>query len=904
MNWATEIRSEFARLNKQVDEAVVDEMTQHAEAAWETAIAGGEPAIEAEKRIRALIRSWCQSTSGPQRTARPALAEAAPAAASPFAGLSLDIRQALRLARRQPGVTFMSVFMIGLGIGVTCTLFSLVNGVLLKPLPWKTADRLVRVYENRVEIAPDSWTHTLTNVTYNAWADRPQTIDGVAGWRDDELMLAGDSGVERISAAYVTATLFPLLGVAPLIGENFTEEDARTNNSVILAYGFWQERYGGARDVLGKQIMLSGRPRTIRAVMPRGFEFPTPEARMWMPLEVPSAALPDGRRRVQTFNGLARLKPGVTPEQAASEGAARLNGVPIAADLEWMLPSIVGVSPAQRVSVVRMLDWVVKDVKTALWILLTAGGLLFAAAIGTVVNLQLAQATARRKEVAIRSAIGAGTGRLARQLFVETLTVAATGGALGLALTALLLRALPVFLPLDFPRVQNLAVDARVLALVVALTLAVSLAIGLLPARMARRLTFTGALAEDGSAPIGQSLRSPAGRSRSLVITAQVAIATVLLVGAALLSQSFSRLLGADRGYTPGNLLTARIGFLGAGLPPGSRATFYRDVLERLAAIRGVTHVGHTDRLPLATANWRIAVDLDPGDAKSPNARVDVVYRIISEDYFAAMGIRLLSGRGFNRYDTASSEPVVVVNQTFARQNLAGHPLGVHVRPDLLQYRPDVNRWRIVGVVADVQNGSPAEAIQPEIYAPVAQMTRSYPAQFLTARTERDPAILATELRAIVHAASRNAVIDQVITMEGRLKTSLSRPRLYAVMIGGFSSFAVLIAGVGLFGGLAYGVTQRRREIGIRTALGATPRDIVGLVVRQGAIMSLAGLLAGLAVAASTGRFLAGFLFGVKATDPATFASVSIVLLLVAMLACAVPARRASKVDPVDALRG
>ena len=617
MNWTTHVRSEFARLGKQVDESVVEELAQHAAAAFEEARADGQSADDAEAQVRWFVVSWCAATTGPRRIERAPLIESAPAGSSIFAGLALDLRQAGRLLRRQPGVACVSILMIALAIGVTSTLFSLVNGVLLKPLPWKTADRLVRVYEERSGMsARNLLAHALTNVTYNAWTDGPQTIDGVAGWTDGELMLAGDAGLERVAYAAVTSTMFPLLGESPLLGANFAAEDARANNTVILSYGFWQERFGGAREVLGRPLMLGGRSRTIVAVMPRGFEFPTREARVWTPLEVRPAYQPgDDRRLVMQFNGLARLKPGATADQAAAEGAARLNAVPLP-DLEWMLPPLFGTKGPYKVAAIGMRDWMVKDVKPALWVLLVAGALLFTAAIGTVVNLQLAQATARRREVAIRSAIGAGTGRLARQLFVETTTMAAIGGSLGLALTTVLLRVLPALLPSDFPRAQHLDVDARVFVLAAGLTLAVSLAIGLLPARMARRVTLTNALTEDGSAPIGQSLRSPAARSRGFIITAQVAIAAVLLVGAALLSKSFIRLLDADRGYSPGNLLTARIGFLSAGLPAGTRAAFYREVLERVAAIRGVTHVGLTDRLPVGTADWRTRVMLNPKDEK------------------------------------------------------------------------------------------------------------------------------------------------------------------------------------------------------------------------------------------------------------------------------------------------
>ena len=909
MNWHAEITAEFTRRLKSVDASIVEEMAQHANAAYEAARAEGMTAPDAETSVQALIRSWCSGTAGPRWLERASLIEAAPAGGSVFSGLSLDFRQAFRLLRRQPGVACLSVLMIALGIGVTSTLFSVVNGVLLRPLPWKTADRLVRVFENRIGMSAETeWAHALTNLTYYAWSETPQTIDGVAGWRVAELSLLGDSGVDRIPSATVTPTLFPLLGESPLFGAHFTPDDARANNTVILSYGFWQERFGGDRDILGKQIALGGRSRTIIGVMPRGFEFPTSDTRLWTAFDPGPSVIDTGPRRgflVEVFNGLARLKPGVTSGQATAEGSARLNAVK---DFDRMLePAIFGVKGAS-ITTVPLLDWVVRDVKPALWILLVAGALLFAAAIGTVVNLQLAQATSRRREVAIRSAIGAGAGRLARQLFVETMTLSTIGGTLGLGLTMLLLRLLPVLLPSDFPRVQHIGLDTRVFVVAAALTFVVSLVIGLLPARMARRLVLTSALAEDGSAPLGQGFRAPAARVRGTIIAAQVAIAAVLLVGALLLSKSFTTLLGADRGYTPGNLLTARVGFLSAGLPPGARAMFYKEVLDRVTAIRGVAHAGFTSSLPTASPNWRILVYLPSGDDKSRGSDVETVYRLVTDDYFAAMGIRVLSGRGFTAQDTMTSEPVVMVNQTFARRYLTGNPLGAEVSPDLYQYRPDwsprgpARRWRIVGVVTDVQHDSPVDPVHPELYATTGQLN-GFPAQFLTVRTAGDPAVLVGELRVLVRAASRNASLDQVMTMEGRVRTSLARPRLYAVLIGGFSGFALLIAMIGLFGGLSYGVTQRTREIGVRSALGATPLNIVSLVVKQGAVMTVAGLAIGLGAAAATVRYLAGFLFGVTPLDPPTFALVGVALLLVATVACAIPARRAARIDPITALR-
>ena len=904
MNWTAHVRSEFVRLGKQVDESVVEELAQHAAAAYEEARADGQSPDDAEAQVRGLVVSWCAATTGPQRIEHAPLIESAPAGSSIFAGLALDLRQAGRLVRRQPGVACVSILMIALAIGVTSALFSLVNGVLLKPLPWKTADRLVRVYDTTDRLASNSDPGAMTNVTYQAWRDHPQTIDGVAAWFTVFFLVPDDSGIERVPAAIVTASLFPLLGASPILGSTFTEADERPDNTLVLSYGFWLERFGGATDVIGKTMSFGGRTRTIVGVMPRDFEFPTRDVRFWTPLAVPSAYR-DGSldHSVRIYNGLVRLKPGATPVQAASEAEARLNTVP-PPDLIREMTQLTGAAGRLKVTAIPMLDSLVKDVRFALWILAAAGGLLFSAAIGTVVNMQLAQATARRREIAVRSAIGAGAGRIARQLFVETTLLAAIGGACGLLLTSSILRLLPALLPQDFPRLQHIAVERPTLVTVVALTGVVSLLIGLLPARIARSLRLTSVLTEDGSAPVGQSLRSPAARSRAFIITAQVAIAAVLLIGATLLSRTFMTLLDSDRGYEPANLLTARIGYAGGGQPPAARRAFYLQTLERLAGIDGVTYAGVTNSLPLTPANPRTEFNIDPAREKRLPPQVRASSHLVTPGYFGAMGIRLVSGRNFSASDTVSSEPVTIVNETLAREFLPGGALDARLPARLDEERGDGALWRVIGVVEDVRHLSPSEPIEPEMYAPMTQMTNGpVGLQYLAVRSRADAPALAADLRTIVRGVNSNGVVDQVMTMETRLMWSLARPRLYAVLIGGFGAFALLIAGIGLFGALSYSVTQRTREIGVRTALGASPGDIVALVVRQGALMTIAGLVIGFLVAGWTGRYLSGFLYGVTPTDPATFAVVGVTLMAIAAVACGIPARRAAKVDPIDALR-
>lgn len=913
MEWRRRVEEEFARLGSQADWSVIEEMAQHAALAFEAARADGMSVADAEASVLALIQSWCCETTGPRRFERPPLLEAAPAGRSPFAGLGLDLRLAFRILRQQPGFALISIVMIALAIGAVTSLFSVVNEVLLNPLPRVNVEGLVRVFEAGPETDPRR--PTISNAAYHAWSDNPETIEGLGVWTDWALSLQGPSGLELLRGSAVTASLFRVLRISPVLGVAFTEEHEGTDDVAILSYGFWQERFGGAPDALGKQLTIGGRPRRIIGIMPRGFEFPDREARVWLPQRVPQVVHRESKdsiaMRFTAHNGLARLNPGVTPEQAAGEAAARL-----AAGLPKFFLDIpkgpFGGYAGRKFVLTPMLDWTVKDVKPAFWILSAAAVLLFAAAIGNVANMQLARAMTREREVAIRSAIGAGSGRLVRQLFVETSVLAVMGGAIGLAITISLLRVLPALMPEDFPRLDDIAVDGRVLGVATALTLAVSLVMGLMPARMARRVKLATALVEDGAAPVGQSLRSPAARSRALIITGQVAIAALLLVGAGLLAQSLFKLINVDRGYQPANLLTARLAHFAHGLPVETRPAFYRQVLERLTATPGVIYVALTNELPESSVPELLGFLAGTNEA-DPSGHLKGALHVVTTDYFATMGMPILRGRGFTSRDVSTSELAVIVNERFANTYLRGEPLNAILSLDLDSARPCApnaeksgcsNPWRVVGIVGDVRHFGDDAAVQPEVFAPRSQMLSVIPAtQYLIVRTTGDPAALGEEVRTIIRVASPAGVIEQVMTMETRLMMSLAKPRLYTVLLGGFASFALLIAAIGLFGGLSYGVTQRRREIGVRTALGATPRHIVSMVMKQGTVMTMVGLALGLGAAAATVRYLAGFLFGVPPLDPLTFSLVGAALLVVALVACAIPARRAAKIDAITALR-
>lgn len=915
MTWHTRVRDEFTCLGKPVDETVVEELAQHAAAAAEAARAEGASVAEAEAASVALIESWCRGTTGPRRLAGTSLVEAVPARTTWFAGLWLDVRLALRLLRRQPGFAAVSISLIALAVAAATSIFSIVNGIVLRPLPRVNMDGLMRVGEYSDKAGGSG--RSISNELYHAWRDAPATIEGLATWNALSLSYEGSSGSELVRGARVAANLFPLLGVPPAIGTNFTEEQESTDDAIILSHGFWRERFGGSADVLGTRVTIGGHPRTVVGVMPREFSFPDREARVWLAGRPPDViqtktATKFGYSVTMVYSihdALARLRPERTPEQASAEATARV------ADSIGQRRHSIGRTSAdvtRKVVLTPMLDWMTKDVMPALWILSAAVGLLFAAAVGNVANMQLSRATARQREVAIRIAIGASGGRIARQLLVESAIVAAVGAAGGLAIATSVLRALPALMPEDFPRLDDIAIDGRVLGVTVVLTLVVVLVMSLLPTRLARRVSLTSALVEDGAAPVGYSLRSPAARSRALIITGQVAIAALLLVGAGLLSQSLLKLIAVDRGYQPANLLTARLAHFATALPAGARATFYADVMARLQALPGVTHVTLSNALPVARADG--PGEIQGRNPKDPGQRMEGAVHVVGTDYVATMGMRLVRGRTFASSDVPGSELVVVVNQTFAERYIPGEPLGAVVPLDLDAGRPCMpttetasacmSPWRIIGVVADVRQSGIEAPVQPEILAPQSQFLSPPPAaQYVSIRTTGDPAALAADLRAVVKNASSRAVVEDVMTMETRLMTSLARPRLYAVLLGGFAAFALVIAAIGLFGGLSYAVAQRTREFGVRTALGATPGDVMRLVLKQGAIMTLAGLALGLGAAAVVVRYLTQFLFGVTPLDAATFVLAGASLLAVALVACVLPARRAARVDAIEAIR-
>jgi putative ABC transport system permease protein len=817
------------------------------------------------------------------------------------AGLIQDARYAVRLLRREPGFTAVAILTMALGIGATTTLFSVAYGVLLKPLPWPHADRLVRVTETRAGRI-GRVRGTVMNGTYLAWAEHPTTIDGLAGWlRRTQTMTIAGGDPRRVSLIAITPGAFPLLEARPLLGRTFAEgEGVRGAPGVaLLSYGLWREQFGGRREAVGEEVRLDDQPYTIVGVMPREFAFPDREARLWTAWVVPGVNGSQGVLTGVIFSALARLRDGVTPAQASAEATARARGAP---DASQVALALFGAKEPIDIAVTPALDALTQDVKPAIVVLLAAVALLLATATANVASLQLARAATRRHELAIRAAIGAGAGRLTRQLLVESGILGLAGGAAGLALALALHRLLPAILPADFPRLDDVAVDWRVLLFAAVISLATSVVCGLMPAFGARRVDLAESLG-DGGAQSRSSAGARTARIRTSIMAGQVAVACLLLVGASLLGRSFVALMNADRGYDPSNLLTARLP-LPAASSMERRAQVLEGIAGRLRGVAGVRDVAYGNALPLLTAGGFRAFKMRPPSDPSTEIDVNTIERVVSPGYFSALSLRLSSGRTLSETDTMTAPQAIVVNRSFAAKYLGAAPLGAMV-PNLGMCRGNGDRWQVVGVVEDMRQGAVTDTPQPELFLPFRQTacTSAVSDPILIVRSSGDPVPYASILRDLVKQEAPTLALDSVMTMDDRVMTSLARPRTYALLLAGFAVFALAIAGVGLFGVLSYSVAQRTREIGVRTALGAQARDIVRLVFRQGLGITGLGIVSGLLMSAAAARSLSTFLFGVTAFDITSFVVVPLVLAVVAIAACLVPARRAARVDPLQALR-
>jgi putative ABC transport system permease protein len=814
-----------------------------------------------------------------------------------FSSLTQDIHHAGRRLRSEPGFALVAIVTMALGIAVSAAMFSVLDGVLLRPLPWPEADRIVRIEERRGGVRGRTpW--TVTNGTYNAWRDSTATLEGLGGWMSTSQIVRGSGDPERLVVAAATPSLFAVLRARPEVGRLFLEGDADFGEvgRAILAFGLWQERFAGDRAVIGRTISLDDRTYEIVGVMPREFAFPDREARVWVPFRPLPLMSRDGRQmRVVVMSALARLAPGVTPAQAAAEGTARVRTVP---DIRQAALSVFGSKGELSVAVAPALDVLTGEVRPVLGLVVFAVVLLLAAATANVVSVQLARATTRRRETAIRTAVGAGFWRLIQLWLVESALLGLCAGIAGVAIAGALCRLLPAWLPADFPRLDGITLDARSVLFSMAVTALVSIVCGTVPMLMTWQVQLASVLGDSASA-VGLAMRTPISRLRTLIMIGQVAIACVLLVGGTLLARSFMRMVEADRGYEPSNLLTARLTF--PHLEQDQRRVQILETLqERLRAIPEVSDAAFGNGLPLVNAGNVFGRIIPSPRDPSTKLQIGSTWRVVSPEYGTALQLHMVAGRPLASTDTASSPGVIVVNRSFVREYLGSDPVGQRLQLGLSSQLD----WQVVGVVDDVRQGHVTEPARPEFFVSYRQVPDGIAFDpMVLLRTRGDPTPLIAAMRDVIRRVDPVVVLDSVMTMEDRVMASLGRPRAYALVLGGLAALALVIAGVGLFGVLSYTTVQRRPEIGIRVALGAASRDIVRLVVGQGAMLIGAGLVVGLTLTLLSAGLLSKFVYGINARDAISFTVAPIVIAGVGIIACVVPARRAIRTDPAEALR-
>ncbi|HZN04254.1 MAG TPA: ABC transporter permease [Candidatus Polarisedimenticolia bacterium] len=893
-DWRDEIRRRLPPETRGVGrrEGVVEELAQHLEDVHAALLAEGVSPEEAERRTRAELHG----SGAEDRLTAPGGAPPAPplealAKGSLLGDLRQDLAHGLRLLRAQFGFAAIAILTLGLGTGAVAAIFSIVNAVLLRPLPFRDPERLVAVSLRRA----DDVRHPFNLPDFLDDRDQNRTLEGIAAYGNWSGNMTGVGEPERLSGLRVSADLFELLGVRALAGRTLLAGDDRPENRrvVVLGHSLWRRRFGGDPGVVGRTIVLNGDGYEVVGVLPAFFPFPIPEAELAIPLAPDADPQRSVRSSVNFLRAVARLGPGVTREQAESD----LNTLAQQQRREHPVEN------AQKMgrTLTPLHEELVGGFGPALWILFGAVGLVLLIASVNLAGLALARAAARRKEMAIRAALGATRRRLARQIAAECLLLALFGAAAGIVVAVFGVDLLLAMSPAGLPRAAEVHVDLRVLAFTLGVALLSWLVFGLAPAIQGSQAD----LRRDLTLRRGDA--GGARRGRNLLVVAEIALSLVLLAGAGLLMKSFLRLLSVDPGFETGHLLVARLSLPGDRYAGREKTAAFCEALRlRLTGLPGVEEVGVVSALPLAANRASVPFTIE-GRPAQPGEEPWTNYRLADDGYFRAFGIPIVAGRPFGDRDRPDGPPVAIVSRTFASRFLAGaDPIGTHLRIEDNDRGP--RPVEIVGVAGDVRHAGLESDPEPHLYLPLQQAHEDSVGlltgnQYWLVRARMEPLALSSAVRGALRDVDPDVPATSLRSMEDYLQASVSFRKFSLRLVAAFAVTALLLAATGLYGVVAYGVSRRTHEIGIRMTLGALRRDILRMVVGEGMRLAMLGTALGLAAGLALTRSMKSLLFGVGAADPWTFAGITVLLLAAALLACWLPARRATRVTPVIALR-
>ena len=895
LDFKKEVRARLTELGLPAvqETEIVEELSQHLEEEYERMLSRGASEDQARQKaleqlnMPDLLRREFENVERP--VSKQPIASGAPGSINIVADVLQDARYALRMLAKNPAFTSIAIIALALGIGANSAIFSVVNAVLLRPLPFKHPEQLVMVWENAAHLGFPRDTPSPAN--FLDWQKQATSFTGIAAMFERSFNLTGVGEPERLEGRRVSANLFELLGISARLGRTFVPEDDKPGTRVVLiSHPLWQRRFGSDPGVIGRALTLNGESCTVIGVMPPLVQLPGDNRKdqLWVPIAFPTEEA--AQRGNHFLEVIARLKSGVTLKQAQAEMDT------IAGRLEQQYPIY---NTRRGAVVVPLHEQIVGEIRPALFILLGAVGFVLLIACANVANLLLARAAVRQKEIALRLALGASRSRLTRQFLTESVLLALFGAGLGLLLALAGTQVLKTFIPATIAQVGTITIDSRVLVFTLIVAVVTGIAFGLVPAIQGSHFNLNDTLKEGGRDSAGGR---KGNRMRGLLVIGEVAVSFVLLIGAGLLINSFFHLRNLDPGFRSDHLLTMKVDLSDVKYPDRERrVAFFDEVMRRVRALPGVQLAAVASNLPLTYNGDSMIISVEGVPDPPPDQQPDVIYRAIGPGYFSTMGISMVRGRDFTDQDNGDSKDVVIISEKTAQQFWPGQdPIGKRLKPGL---STSSSPWReVIGIVKDVRQNDFVASPKRQMYFTYRQLKKT-PPNALVVRTTIEPMSLAVPVRNAIWSVDKDQTVADIDTMDHIVAEAVARQRFSMLLLGLFAGLALLLASIGIYGVMSYSVTQRTREIGIRIALGARRTDVLQMTVMQGLKLVGAGMLIGLLAAFLVTRVLATLLYGITATDPTTFAGISVVLLAVAILASYIPALRATKVDPITALR-